>query len=183
MTYITAYNSIISSEFNLNLPSRTNAKTMKKLLVPLLCLLSSFAAHADSTLWLEESNGNKREFCLSDQPKVTFADREILLSTDNSTIYLRLDPSVKFYFAVNGVNVINSDSKVKSNGTYRFVDGGVEVDLQQSDVPVYLYSIGGLRIYSTSTDNTGKAFLPTDNLDKGIYIVYSRGFQFKIATK
>ena len=64
---------------------------MKKLLVPLLCLLSSFAAHADSTLWLEESNGNKREFCLSDQPKVTFADREILLYTDNSTIYLRLD--------------------------------------------------------------------------------------------
>ena len=157
---------------------------MRKIIIPLLCLLSCLAAHADISLWLEEHKGDKREFSLSERPKVTFSGKEIVLISGNTTIYLPLVPSVKFYFSdTGGVTTIDSDIQGAQRGSYRFVDGGLEVTLPLSNVQISLFNLQGVKHYSALTDNAGNAFLPTTGLQGGIYIVSSPDFQFKIAIK
>lgn len=153
---------------------------MKKLLIFNMFLLSTLCMSAEefNALVLHLASGSKVSIMLDQKPIVTFADEELVISTQSDVIrYQATDVSSFTYTSDSdaGIEVSSHDATSFS------ITGDVfRATCLVPNTKVFVYTVDGTQIISGKTDSNGNLSLPLPREKGKIYIVKSSVANFKI---
>ena len=155
----------------------------------LLCVLavSTVSAWAQSTascVVVEETNGNKTEFLLTTQPRITYVGNDVTLTSTGATVVLDAANVKKVFLAESETNATSvQEVKASESVIVDLTDGKLALNGLKSDSPVALYSVDGRQLYAGTASAAGTLSLPLGSFPGGIIIVKTTTQSFKIIKK
>ena len=151
----------------------------KLLLLLLLCsfLMRINAKETQLIVWAK--NGEKVAFLLSENPKITFSETDIIITSKDMIVTYSLENMLRFTYE----NEINT-SVINVNDNLLKFDGEVLLfpNLKVNS-NIAVYTLVGKVVFSKTTDVNGDFLLPVSYLEAGVYIVNVNGIIYKILKK
>lgn len=149
------------------------------LLLLFLSLVSIVAKADDQVLQIWQSDGKVMTIKLSEEPKTSYVDGNLVIKTTKTTITFPLEEVRKFTYA-DGEDIgthIAMRSEVSADGeTLTFKD-------LKSNTSIYLYNAAGQLLRTIKSDKTNKATVSVSRFPIGVYIVKVNGITYKITKR
>lgn len=162
-------------------------KQMKKVriiaLFLLLSLLPVYSLASDvsgRTLVLEMQDGQLINYVLNEEPKISFAGNEVVITTNEQIDVRLLFTNIRKYYFVNTSTGIVSESTHKkifvsmSNGKIMIYNAPVNSEL-------YVYKADGCEVNRHRVGVDGKISFSLDEYASGVYVVKVGSFSYKFA--
>lgn len=153
---------------------------IKKCIFSVSLLLGSFSAFADPTyITVEQRDGQKFDFLLSEQPVFTFSNGDLVVNGDASTSY-----------AISGVKNYHFTSTVTELGVVSanelrvvYIDAStIKVQNAEANAVVSLVDASGKVVLSEKTDSECSAVVGLPQV-KGVYVLSVADKSFKVIRK
>lgn len=154
--------------------------SLKKSIFSVVMLLGSLAVQADPThVTIEQKDGSKIDFLLSEKPVFTFSNGDLVVNGNASTSY-----------AVSGVKNYHftstpTDLGVVSANGLRVVymdESTIKVQNAKASAKVSMVDVSGKVVLSAKTDSEGVAVVGLPQV-KGVYVLSVDEKSFKVIRK
>jgi len=161
---------------------------MKKFMMLLGVLaVSSVSAWAQTTascVVVEQTNGDKAEYLLTTEPRITYVDNEVTLTSTEVTVKLDAADVKKVYLAETSNNATSiQDVKTSESVIVDLTDGKLDLNGLKNGSPVAIFSVDGRQLYAGTASAAGTLSLPLGTLPGGMIIVKTTTQTFKIIKK
>ena len=159
----------------------TKKRTMTKvLLLAVLCLCSSAIKADDMVLQVWLADGQTMSINLSEEPRTTYSDGNLVIMTTKTTVTFPLEKVKKFTYrdASNGINQPNVvKAAFSADGeTLSFSD-------LKSGTTILLYNVAGQLLRSVTPDSGNRAVVSVSQLPTGVYVVKMNDATYKITKR
>jgi hypothetical protein len=160
---------------------------MRKFMM-LLCVLavSSVSAWAQTTascVVVEQTNGDKAEYLLTTEPRITYVGDDVTLTSTEVTVVLDVADVKKVYLSQTNAATGIQDVKASESVIVDLTDGKLDLNGLKEGSPVALYSVDGRQLYAGTASAAGTLSLPLGTLPGGMIIVKTTTQTFKIIKK
>lgn len=156
---------------------------LKSVAVSLL-LMGSLCANAKQVnhLVIVSKDGAKMEYSLSQKPKITFTQTDIVLCVNNSYVSYALDQLLRFEYekheeAQEAIDLLTEKAVVEVQDN-SLVFHGVE-----ANTPVTIHAANGQTVVNRTVVSGGSYVLPVEHLASGVYMVSLGDKTYKIVKK
>lgn len=156
---------------------------MKRKKLFLLLLLICIVAKANDprtqlVLWTKD--GIKVAYALSERPKITFTESELIVETNCVEINYDLKKMLRFTYE----NVTSTDiTDLKSNGIFRFQNNALVFPALPTNSTISVYTLNGILVFQKTVQTAGEYAFSISNLNTGIYLINVNGLTYKILKK
>lgn len=131
---------------------------------------SILGARADGkALIIENKDGSKTAFVLSEKPEITFADNVLRVNMKGKNVDFEISDVKQFYFnnAATDIAVLKADdAKIVYQSDDRIIIEGIN-----SNAPIQLYAVNGTKIVGRVSTSEDRAEVSIVSLPKGIYLI------------
>ena len=152
---------------------------MKKQLFFLLLTLCSIVKADDIVLQIWQSDGQVMSINLTDEPKTTYVDGNLVITTTNTTITYPLEEVKKYtYMSTNGIT--------QPEGlTARFSQDGESITFSglERDTEISVYSSAGQIVRNVKANGKDKTTVSVSDLPTGVYVVKVNAITYKITKR
>lgn len=148
---------------------------MRKLYTTLL-LACSLMAGAQNAISIHQKDGKVANFAFSEKPIVTYADKQLVITTTKTSVQYPLYLLQKIDFELTDATAIE---QVKPDAKFRFTDGTLYITGGDPGSQVVIYDMRGMTAGQYRIDDAGNAVISLQSLSKGLYIVKTNHFTFK----
>ena len=151
--------------------------------------VSSVSAWAQTTtascVVVEETNGNKTEFLLATEPRITYDGDVVTLECTEDNLVLDAAEVKKVYLSQTNLSGATAIQQVEATKSVLFdlTDGNLSVNGLETGSPVALYTADGRQIYAGTANAAGSLSLPLGSFQGGMIIVKTAKQTFKIIKK
>lgn len=156
---------------------------MKKILLSLMFCLSIVAKAEDNptnlVVWAKD--GTKVAYALSEKPKVTFTETDLVITTKGIEVNYSLTNMARFTYEADDFTVIRN---------LRTDEVSFKIDSESLIFPalhasstVSLHSLNGALIFSKTVHTAGEYSLSLSNLKTGVYVVTVNDLTYKIVKR
>ena len=151
--------------------------------------VSSVSAWAQTTtascVVVEETNGNKTEFLLATEPRITYDGDVVTLECTEDNLVLDAAEVKKVYLSQTTLSGATAIQQVEATKSVLFdlTDGNLSVNGLETGSPVALYTADGRQIYAGTANAAGSLSLPLGSFQGGMIIVKTAKQTFKIIKK
>ena len=161
-----------------------NIKVMKTFLLSFLLTHSCLFAMADENpthfvVWSKD--GNPVAYNLSENPKVTFTETDLIISAKGIEVTYAIDKMARFTYEDDEETPIkdlqNDEMIFKLKGEYLLFPA------LKANSSVSIYSAGGKLIFKKIVQTSGEYSFPISSLSAGTYLVTANGVTYKIIKK
>ena len=149
-----------------------------KRLAFLLALTASVAAHADDrVLKVWQSDGQVLTISLADEPRTTYSDGNLIITSAKSTVTLPLE-KVRRYTYESAANGIDEAKPLRAT----FSKDGETLTLTglKPHTAIYLYNVAGQLLRTIDSGDKPKVFVTVSQLPYGVYVVKANDVTYKI---
>lgn len=157
---------------------------MKKLylILFLLCLCLSVMAEGENTnLVVWSKDGHKVAYALSETPKLTFTETDLVIETSKVTVNYNLENLARFTYEGGEEEAIRSLET--GDNTFRFDGDMLLFPSLAAGSNVSIHSLSGAQIINKTIQTAGEYSFPLSHLDAGVYVVVVNGLTYKILKK
>ena len=152
----------------------------KVLLLAVLCLCSSAIKADDMVLHVWLADGQTMSINLSEEPRTTYSDGNLVIMTTKTTVTFPLEKVKKFSYrdASNGIsqpNVVKAAFSADGE-TLSFSD-------LKSGTTILLYNVAGQLLRSVNPDSENRAVVSVSQLPTGVYVVKMNDATYKITKR
>ncbi len=153
----------------------------KRLLIVLELFCGSlYANEAVQYVTVEQKNGEKFSFLITDNPILSFKDGDLIVNGNTETSYA-IAGVRNFHFSdYDQTGVVNQGSDVLL--LVRVDNNAICVEHVKAGSPVILYNSAGVPVVNAVADRTGTANLAYPG-QKGVYVLSVDGKSFKLIRK
>lgn len=157
---------------------------MKRKLTILLSLLLTFSADASEpvknlAVWTKD--GTKVVYSLSENPKITFTETDLLITTNGVEITYSLENMARFVYeksdATGLTDLCTDETPFNFNGEYLLFPS-----LKANSI-VSIYNLNGTLAFKKGVTTAGEYAFSLSNLGRGVYIVNVNGLTYKIVKR
>jgi hypothetical protein len=146
----------------------------------LLTFFVSQAAMADDlVLQVWQANGKVLNISLNEEPRTTYSDGQLIITTTKTTVTFPLEEVVKYTYT--DATGISSPEAVGSE----FSSDGESITFTglKSNTPVYLYTVAGQLVKTVTATGQSKTVVSVSKFPVGVYVVKANGVTFKITKR
>ena len=154
----------------------------------LLCALavstvSAWAQTTEMCVVVEQTNGGTANYLLSTEPRITFVNDVVTLTSTKETVELPAADVAKVY--LSSVNTSTGIQQVEAPEAVliSLTDGKLALNGLKAGSPVTLYSADGRQLFAGTTSAAGALSLPLGQFPGGIIIVKTTSQTFKFIKK
>lgn len=154
---------------------------MKKLLLLLAVLFAAFSAKADDwVLQVLLSDGQVVSIKLSEEPRTTYQDGRLVITTNNYSVSYPLE-SVKRFTYVSTDEVIDAIKAIEAT----FSNDGETLTFTslKPHTKIYLYNVAGQLLKTFDSGNRDKIVISASQYPSGVYVVKVNGGTYKISKR
>ena len=151
--------------------------------------VSSVSAWAQTTtascVVVEETNGNKTEFLLATEPRITYDGDVVTLECTEDNLVLDAAEVKKVYLSQKSLSGATAIQQLEATKSVLFdlTDGNLSVNGLETGSPVALYTADGRQLYAGTANAAGSLSLPLGSFQGGMIIVKTTKQTFKIIKK
>ncbi len=149
------------------------------LVMGVLWLNTTYAQSTVLAVWLK--SGGSVNYALSDYPVIRQKGEVVVLKTAKVEIEYPISNIDKMTFIddISSVKAISDETKVsiKRKGDLVVITG------EQPLSPVFVYTADGVTMKKVQSNDQGEAVVPISDMPKGVSIVKSKNFSYKIVVK
>lgn len=153
---------------------------MKKLLLLFLSLACMAAKADDKVLQIWQSDGQVMTIKLSEEPKTSYADGNLVIKTTTSSVTFPLEKVRKFTYSDESSGIgspISMRSEISADGeTLTFTNLKPRTTIQ-------LYNVAGQLLRTVRSDGQSKATVSVSRFPIGVYVVKVNGVTYKITKR
>jgi hypothetical protein len=146
----------------------------------LLTFFVSQAAMADDlVLQVWQANGKVLNISLNEEPRTTYSDGQLIITTTKTTVTFPLEEVVKYtYTDATGI------SSPSAMGSEFSADGeSITFTGLKPNTPVYLYTVAGQLVKTVTATGQSKTVVSVSKFPVGVYVVKANGVTFKITKR
>jgi hypothetical protein len=146
----------------------------------LLTFFVSQAAMADDlVLQVWQANGKVLNISLNEEPRTTYSDGQLIITTTKTTVTFPLEEVVKYTYTdatgISSPEVVGS--KMSADGESITFTG------LKANTPVYLYTVAGQLVKTVTATGQSKTVVSVSKFPVGVYVVKANGVTFKITKR
>lgn len=130
-------------------------------------------------VWSKE--GHKVAYALSETPKLTFTETDLVIETSRVTVNYNLDNLARFTYESDEEEAIHNLET--GDNTFRFDGDMLLFPSLTAGSTVSIHSLSGALIIYKTIQTAGEYTFPLSHLDKGVYMVTVNGLTYKIVKK
>lgn len=145
---------------------------MKKRIIALIMLcitLTGYAQEAANTLVVQLLSGETNTFLLDEQPKLTFDDTDLVITTSKYETRYALTEVGRYSFQYDPTNV--NEQEYTSRQTIRQKGNIVIVKGLKANHTVDVFTPVGIKVATLQPNEQGSVTLSLDGFTEGIYVV------------
>lgn len=161
--------------------SKNKVRCITLFLLSSLLPLSSLANDKSSrTLVFEMIDGQQVNYVLNEEPRISFADNEVVITT-NEQMNVRLSFSNirKYYFVNTSTGIV---SNFTQNKLFVSIDNGrIMISNAPESSELHVYKADGFEVYRHRVGVDGKVSLVLDEYESGVYVIKIGSFSYKFA--
>lgn len=161
--------------------SKNKVRSITLFLLSSLLPLSSLANDKSSrTLVFEMIDGQQVNYVLNEEPKISFADNEVVITT-NEQMNVRLSFSNirKYYFVNTSTGIVNN---LTQNKLFVSIDNGrIMISNAPENSELHVYKADGYEVYRHRVGVEGKVSLSLGEYASGVYVIKIGSFSYKFA--
>ena len=154
-----------------------------KLLVLLLSFfcLSAMADEPKTQLVVWAKDGTKVAYALAENPKVTFTETDLVITTKGVEVNYALVNMARFTYENE---IVTAVTNLQTGALSLKLDGeSLLFPALSANSTVSLYSLNGTLIFSKTVRKAGEYSFPLSGLNTGVYVVTVNGLTFKIVKR
>ena len=154
---------------------------MKKIFLLLGALLLVIGEMKSTNLVVWSKDGTKVAYALSEQPKVTFTETELLVTTQSVEVNYPIDNMARLTYESGD----ETDIRDLKNDKMSFKKDGEALlfPALKANSTVSIYSLNGKLEFKKTVMTYGEYSFPLSNLSTGVYLVNVNGLTYKIVKK
>jgi hypothetical protein len=127
------------------------------------------------------NDGARVAYALTEEPKVTFTETDLIITTTNVEVNYTLDNMARFtYESDENVNLI--DIKTEEM-VFKLRGESLLFPALKANSTVSVYSLNGTLVLKKNIQVTGEYFFPLATLNTGVYVVTVNGISYKVVKK
>lgn len=147
----------------------------------LIFLPLSLASQEKNTFVIYAKDGTKTSYALNEQPKLSFTETHLVITTNGIEVNYDLDNMEKFtyeYSESSNVTDLRTDNPIIK------LDGeNLLLSALPANSSISIYSSNGTLVFQKDIRQAGKYAFPLSNLEKGVYIIKTNSLTHKILKK
>ena len=154
-----------------------------KLLVLLLSFfcLSAMADEPKTQLVVWAKDGTKVAYALAENPKVTFTETDLVITTKGVEVNYALENMARFTYENE---IVTAVTNLQTGALSLKLDGeSLLFPALSANSTVSLYSLNGTLIFSKTVRKAGEYSFPLSGLNTGVYVVTVNGLTYKIVKR
>ena len=154
-------------------------KTTRILLMLLTFFVSKAAMADDLVLQVWQANGKVMNISLNEEPRTTYSDGQLIITTTKTTVTFPLEEVVKYTYAdASGISSPNAvGSEFSADGETITFTG------LKPNTPVYVYSVAGQLLTTVTATGQSKTKISVSQFPVGVYVVKANGVTYKITKR
>ena len=153
-----------------------NSLLLLLLLLPLTTLASDFS---NRTLVFEMIDGQRINYVLEEEPRISFSGKEGVVSTKGQTNARFLFSNIRKYYFVNTSTGIEN---LKRNEMFVSMNNGnITISNAPANSEISVYKADGCVVDRLRVGVDGKASLSLDEYASGVYVIKTGSFSYKFA--
>ena len=151
----------------------------KLLLLMTLVFVSTMAKAEDMVLQIWQSDGQIVTINLNDEPKTTYVDGNLVITTTKTTITYPLEKVKRYtYVSTEGINAPQAMKAVFSEDGETLTFTGLK-----PNTTIYLYNVAGQLLRKFDTAQRSKAIVSVAGFPVGVYVVKANDVTYKITKR
>lgn len=143
--------------------------------------LSTMAEDVKTHLVVWAKDGTQVAYALAEQPKITFTETDLVITTNGVEVNYALQNMVRFTYESNNntaiTNLQTDEFPFKLNGELLLFPA------LKANTTVSVYTLNGTLVFKKTVYQNGEYALPLSNLATGVYMVNVNGLTYKIVKK
>lgn len=153
---------------------------MRKLLLLLtLVFVSTMAKADDMVLQIWQSDGQVVSINLNEEPKTTYVDGKLVITTTKTTITYPLEKVKRYtYVSAEGISTPKTMKAVFSDDGETLTFTGLK-----PNTTLYLYNVAGQLLRKIDSAQRTKATVSVSGLPVGVYVVKANDVTYKITKR
>lgn len=158
--------------------------SLQRTILSLALLLPAWNAWADSgtisALKIHCKSGDAVTILLGERPLVTFANNDLMLTTQTHVVCYPADEVLKFTYLDEDEVITGIGQAHQSGSVFSFVDENLQVKHLVPESAVSVYTVDGKLLVTAQTDAQGSATLALPEVAGGVYVVKTPSVTFKL---
>lgn len=156
---------------------------MKAKLFSLLFMVcaSALANEPQTQLVIWAKDGTQVAYALTDKPKVTFTETDLVISANGVEVNYALEDMARFTYRTNSETAITNLQTDESS--FKLKGGSLVFPALIANSTVSVYSLNGTLIFKKTVSQNGEYAFPLSNLNAGVYMVNVNGLTYKIVKR
>ena len=156
---------------------------MKKLLVLLLLFFSimAMAEEVKTKLIIWSKTGDRVAYALAEEPKLTFAETDLVITTESVEVSYSLDDVKRLTYEAGDCTAIRDIETDKVS--FRVNGESLVFPSLKPNSTVSLYLLNGTSLFRKTVQTAGEYSFQISNLNAGVYIVKVNGITYKFVKK
>lgn len=130
-------------------------------------------------VWAKD--GSKVAFALSQRPKVTFTETNLIITGEDIDANYPLDKMARFTYEMVDMTAIKDINTEKD--AFRFTGESLLFPALKENSTVAVYSLNGALVFKKTVLEAGEYSFPISNLNTGVYLVSVNGLTYKIVKR
>ena len=145
----------------------------KFILFLFLCLgIASAKAIEAKQLVIQAKDGTKVSYLLRSQPKISFSENEINVSSNDVLVTYSVPQTAKFYYETIEIELEEGLMDLQTEQlSYRFEGNAIIFSSIKEGSRISMYAVNGSLIYSKDNIPSGEYMFSLDNLSTGAYLI------------
>ncbi len=154
-------------------------KTTRILLFFLAVFMAQGVMADDLVLQVWQANGKVMNISLNEEPRTTYSDGQLIITTTKTTVTFPLEEVVKYTYAdASGISSPNAvGSEFSADGETITFTG------LKPNTPVYVYSVAGQLLTTVTATSHSKTTVSVSQFPVGVYVVKANGVTYKITKR
>lgn len=139
------------------------------------------AQEKETQLIVWAKDGTKVAYFLSEKPKITFTETDLVITANDIKVNYALENMVRFTYESNDNTAIRN---IESDEVLIKLDGESLLfpDLKANS-SIAIYALNGTLVMKKTIRQNGEYAFPISNLNAGVYMVHVNGLTYKIVKR
>lgn len=130
-------------------------------------------------VWAKD--GTKVAYALAEQPKITFTETDLVITTNGVEVNYTLEKMARFTYEYDDETSIRN---LKTNEVVFTLDGeSLLFPAMTANSTVSIHALNGTLVFKKTVQTAGEYSFPLSNLATGVYMVTVNGLTYKIVKR
>lgn len=135
------------------------------------------AQNSQTQLVVWAKNGTKVAYTLTEKPKVTFTETDLVITSNGIEVHYSLENMLRFTYENSAAKITD----LKTDETAFKLDGeSLLFPSLEANSTVSIYAANGILVFKQTVRQTGEYSFPLSSLNTGLYMVNVNGLTYKI---